>query len=165
MHKLINKPPAPAGSYEDLGTFHAVWQALDVVMDFSIGHFTGLSPEAALDSGLGGTFLRKLSQLRELIKASDHSQKAELIVLISYLFAAKRNEIAHSYLDTEPDEVKFIYRGSNDAKPCTLSFREREFSHHVAEFVDCAFRFQNILNLDRQKLDEFASNVTARCQS
>ena len=133
-------------------------------MDFSIGHFRGQSSEAILDSGMGGTFLRKLSQLRDLIKASNHLQKDGLIQLISRLFAAKRNEIAHAYLDTEPDEVKFVYRGSKDAKPCTLSFREREFSQHVAEFVECAFRFQEVLNLDRQKMDEFAVAAAARCQ-
>ena len=163
MPKLINKPPALPGFFEDLGTFHAVWQGLDVVMDFAIGHSEGLSPTETLSQlGAGRSFQSKLGKLRRLIEQSQHPEKSGLMRLMSDLFAAKRNEITHSYLDTEEDEVKFVYPGSESAKPCTLSFREREFTHHVAEFVECANRFQEVLNLDRQALDRFAEDAGAR---
>ena len=157
---LINKPPAPEGFFEDLGTFHAVWQGLDVIIDFAIGHFKGLDAQQTLVETAGGTFGSKLGELKKLVARSDHADKAALETLIKELFSSRRNEITHSYLDTELDEVKFVYRGDKaGAKPCTLGFKGRSFSHHVGEFTNCANRFQAVLQLDPVALDAFAAKA------
>jgi hypothetical protein len=80
---------------------------------FAIGHFRNLKVEETFAETEGRSFGAKLGKLKNLIAKSAHPDRTALLFLISQLFESNRNEITHSYLDTELDEVKFVYMGNS----------------------------------------------------
>jgi hypothetical protein len=157
----IDCPPTPDGFYEHLGIYHALWQTIDILLDFSLSNYKQLGFAEALDITKGGMVGSKLSELRSFVKGDDMTTKAELLESISELFNAKRSEITHSYLATSQTQVAFIYSGNkHGAKPCTLVFSGPEFISHVASFAETAHKFQNALPVNSRKLSDFEKFVT-----
>ncbi len=74
---VIEEPPAPRGFYRQLGIFHAMWQALDVTIDYTVALAEQLSPQETAERMKGMTHLQKLRLLRTVVKRSRaHGQAA-----------------------------------------------------------------------------------------
>ncbi|WGS22844.1 MULTISPECIES: hypothetical protein [unclassified Bradyrhizobium] len=158
----VSGPPAPEGFFDALGKYHAIWQGLDLVIDFAIGALTGLDEPSKLASVRSNkiSFGTKIRQLKDLVEASKHRDKGAIIAAIWALDRAYRSELTHSYLASSCSAVRFIYGGNQDgAKPCSITFSGPQFIEHVAQFSITAKSLQNLLGLDSSELVAFSERA------
>lgn len=158
---MIEEPPAPHGFYRQLGIFHAMWQALDATVDYTVARAEQLNPLQTADRMKGMTHLQKLRLLRKVIKQSDRTDKRQMMKIISSLFASKRNEIAHSHLATSPNAIQFIYHGDRiGTLACRLTFTGDDFAVHVEKFVSACNRLHNAFCYDPDEMLAFVEKMT-----
>jgi hypothetical protein len=158
----IDGPPAPKGFFDALGKFHAIWQALDVVIDFSIGHFRGLDAAATLGETKGMMFGSKMRELKTLVGQSDHPEKAVILECMSKLFRSHRSELTHSYFASASHAVQFVYNGNKHGERArSLLFTGEQFIQHVADFAIAATAFQKSLSLNADEVEAFTAFAIA----
>jgi hypothetical protein len=141
----------------ELGFFFGAWSAFDMITDFSIGKFLGLSHDATHLLTAGTVWGKKCRLLVELIKRSDHPKKQELLASLKIIQGqAKRDLFAHSYARSSDKTVTFLNRqegGGYHAEEFTFTLET--FREHVHKFVKAASAFQNAIDVPQSDCAAF----------
>jgi hypothetical protein len=148
--------------YTALGRFHAAWSRTDLAIDWAIWKIGTETPEEVHKRVAGMQFGPKCKYFRSLLPASkfENVQKVEeLLTLITD--HAKRNEFAHSFLASDENSVRFVYRKTrkNKYEVTEAKATSEQFLNHVAEFLRIAQEFEQAIGLSHKELGEFASKV------
>jgi hypothetical protein len=132
---------------ENLGTFYAMWLALEATLDYQIGRLLKQPHTETHILVAGMEFGRKANLLRILMGRSDNSNKDEIKRLLSKIQnESKRNIFTHSILHSGPDEVTFIHRKVDGSFSATAArFTRNEFYNHVKEITGIANQFGALL--------------------
>ena len=140
-----------------LGLFHLTWCAVDQIVDYAIHEFLNIMPEQIHLLTSGMMFKRKAQLLAGLIARSNHSKKQQILTSLNFLRGeAKRDVIAHSYVDSTPTTATFLHRtASGEFKAKKHSFSLEEFRAHVFKVVDAAKNLQAALAIAHAQLEKF----------
>jgi hypothetical protein len=140
-----------------LGMFHYNWSATDLHVDYAIYKFLGVSSLQAHLITSGMMFGRKARLLVDLIKHSNHANKADLLATLGRIMKANRDMIAHSWARSDRDTITFLERkitGPFSAKE--HSFTLSQFRELVTEVANAGTKFRELLGAHSTDLDAFA---------
>jgi hypothetical protein len=149
-----------------LGVFHSMWSTLDVIVDMAVGEFLGLKDQDALAVTWGMMFGAKAKLLRQLVKRSDHPNKAAISKAIGDVWGgAKRDVVTHGYAFEGPTRVVFLEkpRGS-DFQPVMHEFSHEEFGAHVDRLIRDGNALYRALGYDGARVEAFALEALSRAK-
>jgi hypothetical protein len=141
-----------------LGTFHGVWAATDLLVDYAICQFLNITAEQAHMVTSGMMFGTKARLLADLVRRSDHPNRTKLLQSFKIVRGSnKRDIIAHGHMLTSEDEVTFVERPRGGDKPMAIehSFTLEEFILHAKILAIASNDFQTALGVTDSDLTEF----------
>jgi hypothetical protein len=141
-----------------LGGFHLACSTLDKLVDFAIYKFLKVSDLQAHFVTSGMVFGRKARLLVDLIRTSDHPNKATIQRAFNEVRGAtKREIITHGYLWSEPNQIKFMERSiSGKFNAIEHEYSPIEFTIHVLVLCVNIVSFYRSLDANDDEIDKFA---------
>jgi hypothetical protein len=141
-----------------LGLFYINWTKNELLLDFAIGKFLGISAEQAHLITASIDFGRRAQWLRALVKVSEFPNKTALLTALNAIQNdSKRNIFAHSYLSGDEKHVWFVERiPFGEFSIRAYRFDADEFGRHVDNIAEHGVAFQNALQVPDDELDAFA---------
>ena len=100
----------------------------------------------------------KARLLADLVGRSDHPKKAEILGPLNRVRGdTKRNEIAHGYLWSDDNRVRFIQRITSGEFQCrVLEFNYEQFKDHVLKLINDSTALYTALEIDYADINAFA---------
>jgi hypothetical protein len=141
-----------------LGMFYSAWTSTDMTIDYAIGRFLEISRKQTHVLTSGMMYGTKIRLLKELVKDSDHENKAEITYALNSLQnESKRNVFAHSYIVGDPNSITFVERTSGGPYSVrTHKFTLIQWNSHVTHFVTISKRLWDALEISPEALEAFA---------
>jgi hypothetical protein len=141
------------------GLFQGSWASLELITDYAIWKFFGVTAEQAHLITSGMMFGRKARLLVDLIRRSDHKDKDKILAPFNELRGMSlRDVFAHSYVKSDRDTVTYLERlPGGDFRAKEHVFTLSKFSLHVLKFISLSDAFYNALGVSRAEIEEFGN--------